>query len=352
MGNVIICATNEIGVDGIPEEIRILPLGHVHSQKGEFIVDEESFKMIQKEFTDRKLDKVIDYEHQTLSNVQAPAGGWIKSFGKTEDAIVAKVEWTPKAMEYLQNKEYRYLSPVIVVRPSDQKVRAIHSVALTNTPAIDGMFAIANSLDIENDDDVNETGGSKMELLELIKLLGMEENATEDQVKKALEALATAKGKEAEAGKEAGKTEDKDGEKPELVANSTILNLLNLSEGAKTEEVAATILSLKSGTANVEMMALKQRLDKKEAEESVALAKSSGKISAAQTEWALAYALKDPVGFANFAKIAPQTVPIGKLDIADAPAATVITNEDMKVLKNLGLSKEDIKKYINKEGTE
>ena len=52
-------------------------------------------------------------------------------------------------------KEYRYLSPVVLVRKRDQKATAIHSVALTNTPAIDGMFALVNSLDIE---DISEGG--------------------------------------------------------------------------------------------------------------------------------------------------------------------------------------------------
>ena len=74
-------------------------------------MDDESFELIRKQFKDRKLDLVIDYEHQTLSDVQAPAGGWIKDLYKGEDAIIAKVEWTPKAAEYLKNKEYRYLSP-------------------------------------------------------------------------------------------------------------------------------------------------------------------------------------------------------------------------------------------------
>lgn len=139
MAKLIACAGQGVELSGVPTEIKILPLGRVHSQKGDFNVDDESFELIRKQFKDRKLDLVIDYEHQTLSDVQAPAGGWIKDLYKGEDAIIAKVEWTPKAAEYLKNKEYRYLSPVVLVRKRDQKATAIHSVALTNTPAIDGM---------------------------------------------------------------------------------------------------------------------------------------------------------------------------------------------------------------------
>ena len=168
MAKLIACAGQGVELSGVPTEIKILPLGRVHSQKGDFTVDDESFELIRKQFKDRKLDLVIDYEHQTLSDVQAPAGGWIKDLYKGEDAIIAKVEWTARAAEYLKNKEYRYLSPVVLVRKRDQKAAAIHSVALTNTPAIDGMFALVNSLDIE---DISE-GGNIMDLKELAKVIG------------------------------------------------------------------------------------------------------------------------------------------------------------------------------------
>ena len=188
MAKLIACAGQGVELSGVPTEIKILPLGRVHSQKGDFNVDDESFELIRKQFKDRKLDLVIDYEHQTLSDVQAPAGGWIKDLYKGEDAIIAKVEWTPKAAEYLKNKEYRYLSPVVLVRKRDQKATAIHSVALTNTPAIDGMFALVNSLDIE---DISE-GGNIMDLKELAKALGLPETATEEEIKKAVEDAAKA----------------------------------------------------------------------------------------------------------------------------------------------------------------
>ena len=183
--------------------------------------------------------------------MQAPAGGWIKDLYKGEDAIIAKVEWTPKAAEYLKNKEYRYLSPVVLVRKRDQKATAIHSVALTNTPAIDGMFALVNSLDIE---DISE-GGNIMDLKELAKALGLPETATEEEIKKAVEDAAKAAEKLKEMdGKKPGEGDGKPGDgepKPEgadMVANSTILSMLGLKADAKTEDVAASIMALKAGT--------------------------------------------------------------------------------------------------------
>lgn len=351
MAKLIACAGEGIELSGVPTEIKILPLGRVHSQKGDFNVDEESFELIRKQFKDRKLDLVIDYEHQTLSDVQAPAGGWIKELYKGEDAIIAKVEWTAKAAEYLKNKEYRYLSPVVLVRKRDQKATAIHSVALTNTPAIDGMFALVNSLDIE---DISE-GGNIMDLKELAKALGLPETATEEEIKKAVEDAAKAAERLKEM--EEKKPEDKPGEggKPqevaEVVANSTILSMLGLKEGAKTEDVAASIMALKTGTPDTqaELLALKQRMQERDADEEVQKALKAGKITAAQSGWAKSYALKDMEGFKGFVEKAPVVVPPGKLELKDAPAAPGSDEVDVAILKNMGVSMEDVKKYGGKE---
>ena len=48
-----------------PEFIRVLPLGHVSSEKGNFLVDNESFHMMKDHMKHRAIDIVIDYEHQT-----------------------------------------------------------------------------------------------------------------------------------------------------------------------------------------------------------------------------------------------------------------------------------------------
>ena len=180
MDELIMLSAAESGLSKVPSEIKILPLGTVSSRKGTFLVDDRSVEMILKDFRGRKLDLVIDYEHQTLMNVQAPAGGWITELYKGPDAIVAKVEWTPKALEYLKNREYRYLSPVIKVQ-KDGRVSAIQSVALTNTPAIDGMFAMCK-------DNTEMKGENEMDLKKLAAILGLPEGATEADVENALKA--------------------------------------------------------------------------------------------------------------------------------------------------------------------
>lgn len=351
MSKLIVCAGEGVEVSGIPTEIRILPLGRVHSQKGDFLVDDESVDLIRKQFKDRRIDIVIDYEHQTLSDVQAPAGGWIKDIYKGEDAVIAKVEWTAKATEYLKNKEYRYLSPVVLVRKNDQRATAIHSVALTNTPAIDGMFALVNSLDIND----AQEGGIIMDLKELAKTLGLPDTATEEEVKMAVEEAckAAAKANDDEAKNNSSEENGDNTSTPagaDIVANSTILKLLGLEEDAKTEDVAASIVALKTGSNDVQamVMALKAKLEKKEADETVEIALKEGKITAAQKEWATEYALKDPNGFKKFMDKAVSVVPQGKLMLKDAPTQKT-ENVDIAILKNCGVSIEDVKKYLDKK---
>ena len=326
MENQIMYALEGLNVSEAPDEIKILPLGTVHSQKGDFVVDDESFDLINRHFENRGLDLVIDYEHQTLKDVQAPAGGGIQKLVKTNDAIAAQVEWTAKAKQYLENKEYKYLSPVVICRKSDGKAVALHSVALTNTPAIDGMFALVNSIDISSPDGAE--GGNSMELKKIVALLGLPADATEADVEKAIQEL-----------KKQEKTE-------EVVANKTIMDLLELKGDAKTEDVAAKIMELK-GTADKTkdemILELKRRMDERDAEELVTMALKQGKISAAQKAWAKEYALKDAEGFQAFVAKAPAVVPIGKTGSAGYQKEETDTELDPKILKNLGVSMEDIK---------
>lgn len=336
--NYIYALTNDIGQ--CPEEVKILPVGTVNSEKGDFIVDQESYKEMKAEMQRRGIDIVIDYEHQTLKNVQAPAGGWVKDLIYTPEAIVAKVEWTPKAKEYLKNKEYRYLSPVVLTRKSDSKAVVLHSLALTNTPAINGMFAIVNSVDFDTYN--TPTGGKEMDLQRIKELLGLPAETPEEDVMNALVKVL-------EKVKDA--PDPKPEEDKEVVANSVILGLLELPADSKTEDVTTKIMALKAGASqrDQEMKETLERLKQKEADDAVMMALKAGKITAAQKDWAKEYALKDRKGFDSFVEKAPAVVPVGKLDTTEAPKNKEKVEVDEFILKATGLSKEDLEKYADKE---
>lgn len=347
MHDFLTLKSREMEVGGAPEIISVLPMGHVKSAKGEFDVDEESFAAMKAQIAQRGVDLVVDYEHQTLTGEQAPAAGWVKELFLDDGQIKARVEWTDRAKEYLSNKEYRYLSPVITVRKSDNKAMGMHSIALTNTPAIENMEAIVNSLNFEG-------GQNTMDFLkELAKLLGLGEDATEEQVMEALKAcLEENKSlkENAEAGKQTPTEEDK------VVANKEVCELLGLKAGAPTADVAAAIMALKGGIVGgvnlaEQVKTLEARLADRDAEEAVEMALKAGKITPAQRDWAKGYALKNLDDFRGFVEKAPQVVPMGEIGGSETlPLKNgEIDEATMLVCKQLGISAEDVKKYGMKE---
>jgi len=226
----IICEA-PVGIDA-PTRVLILPWGNVVSTRGSFTVDEESVRLIVEDFKSRRIDMLFDYEHQSLGGEfaspdgRAPAAGWIKALEAVPgEGIYAQVEWTDRAKEFLQAKEYRYLSPVVGVRKKDQKAVLIITVGLTNTPAISGIPAIVNA----------DGGKSPMneheQLLAKLKELapGLAADADEAAVIKALKnRLAKPPAEEAQA-----------------EFRAAVCKVLGLKDDADAKAVAEAIASIK-----------------------------------------------------------------------------------------------------------
>lgn len=314
-----------------PREIQILPYGLVKSQRGDFLVDDESVRLVLEHFARHINDLVIDYEHQTLADVEAPAAGWIKRLiDRGTDGVWAEVEWTPRATEYLNNREYRYLSPVVGIRRSDNRAIYIHSAALTNVPAIDGMVpVIANNQGVGPEEEENN-----MEILARLRdALALDSAADDNAIVQAVTALKA----KADAA-------------TEVVANKEILAMLELEEVATVDQVKGKILALKNPSGYVSAQQyneLKARLDDRDAEDLVELALTSGKIAPASKEWLKEYALKDPAGAKAFVESAPQVVPLGKIARAENPGASSGPEDDAQamVCKSLGVTAEQVAKW-------
>lgn len=344
MHDFLTLKSKEMEVGGAPEIISVLPLGHVKSAKGEFDVDGESFAAMKAQIAQRGVDLVVDYEHQTLTGEQAPAAGWVKELFLDDGQIKARVEWTDRAKAYLSNREYRYLSPVITVRKADNKAMGLHSIALTNTPAIEHMEAIVNSLNFEG-------GQNAMEIMkELAKLLGLGEDATEEQVKEALKDCLEENKSLKESAAEAAKQQPPEDDK--VVANKEVCELLGLKAGAATADVAAAIMALKSGNIGgvnlvEQVKSLESKLADRDAEEAVEMALKAGKIIPAQREWAKGYALKNLEDFKGFVEKAPQVVPMGDVGGSEPLALKrdEVDEATLLVCKQLGISAEDVKQY-------
>lgn len=325
MDPVIVFICKEL--DGnVPTEIQVIPYGKIDTPKGPFAVDDESVTAVINAFDTQKNQMVIDYEHQTLMGTEAPAAGWIaKLINKGKEGIWAAVEWTDRAKQYLINKEYKYVSPVLLTRKSDNKVIRLINVALTNQPNIDGMVPLVNKYDlkIKKEEPV---------MKEILKRLGLSETATEQDVIAAINKLA---------------------EPVQIVANKSVLAALGLGETATEAEITGTIMAMKQSHSRVVDLAqqladLKKNIGEKDANDLVTMAMKEGKITPAQKEWAEKYAKDDLEGFKVFVAKAPVVVVMGKVVGEDKPAEGAIDEVQLAVNKQMGIDTETFKKY-NKE---
>ena len=184
----------------------------------------------------------------------------------------------------------------------------------------------------------------------LAALLGLGEDATEEQVAEALKACVEENKSLKESAAEAGKQQPPEDDK--VVANKEVCELLGLKAGAATADVAAAIMALKGGNIGgvnlvEQVKSLEAKLADRDAEEAVELALKAGKITPAQRDWAKGYALKSLDDFRGFVEKAPQVVPMGTVGGSEPLA---LKNEELDeatllVCKQLGISAEDVKKY-------
>lgn len=142
---------------------------------------------------------VVDYEHQSLNaeaNGQpAPAAGWIDPGAvsyRPGEGLVAAVRWTAKAAAMIDAREIAFVSPALVYDKTTGAVLDLHSVALTNTPAVQGMrplAALAERLGYSLPFDPPED--TPMDLAALRSLLGLPDDADLAAIQQAVTALKT-----------------------------------------------------------------------------------------------------------------------------------------------------------------
>jgi phage I-like protein len=294
----------------VPEWVLVLPLGRVESSKGTFVVDAAGCRAITAQVAALGRDLVVDYEHQTLGGGEAPAAGWIKEFALRDDGLWARVEWTERGAGRIAAREYRYLSPTISVDKKTRRVVGLHSVALTNDPAIKNMRPIANRRAAEEEDGMDE----------LRKALGLAEGATEQDVVDSVKSL--------------------------VALSASAREALALPAEAGAAELRGAVLALKNPAGYVpraEFVALKERLDRGEAAALVERALAEGKITPATKAWAESYALKDRAGFDAFVTAAPVVVPLGRQAATESPASGGVTEADEAVCRQLGIAPSAVK---------
>lgn len=322
-----------------PKSFLLCPYGEQHYTKDgkedAFRFSPESADRVIREFHSRARDLVIDYEHQTLTGGKAPAAGWISDLEKTEKGLAAKVNyWTDAAADLLQKREYRYFSPTFLM--SGKEVTALHSVALTNHPAMHGVAALAakDTAIINQPENPGKTKGNNMTKTELAlrKLLGDTALALSDETD----------------GQTAARIEALAEELPELRDKKNIAEevkkLLGVPETAGKDEILA---ALKAELEKTEKLEADAEEAKKDLVLSDALAKN--KITAAEKT---VLAKLDLATLNDLVKAKPENaaVPGAPLPEPDKKKeAAALTDEEKKIALTMGLTEEEFAK-AKKEG--
>lgn len=142
---------------------------------GPFKLELKDLEQIKVNFENGNIDIVVDFEHSSLWNEQAPATGWIKELYIKDDELWAKVSWLKEALELIQSEKYKYVSPVFnqhtVEQVSGEDIGwSLHSVALTNRPFLEELGeVIANNKQIQNKGDGNMNAEEKKKMDDLEK---------------------------------------------------------------------------------------------------------------------------------------------------------------------------------------
>jgi phage I-like protein len=264
-------------VDGVisrlPGRILLVPWGWVRSTNGDFLVDEAGAAAVLHEFQRHATDLVIDYEHQSLGGRYAspsglaPAAGWVTSLEIDPGVgIWGQVRWTPAAARRVLRREYRFLSPVVIVHRENRKVMALDSAALTNRPAIAGMRSVLQQ--------AKEAQGMAREQV------GSQEGGQQAN--------------QAQAGEVTMQEQCKQ-----------LRLLLSLDGQVEQAEVMRQACS--------RLTDLLEQARQREAQERVSCAMQAGKVCEAQKEWAARYALRDLPGFEEWVRQAPVLVPLQRV---------------------------------------
>lgn len=135
-------------------DLHLLPAGPFRAVDGRptdaphWVLPPDRAAALSTQIAARKTARVIDYEHQTLhaerNGQPAPAAGWFHRVEWRADGLHAPdVEWTARAAQQIAAREYRYLSPVFTYHPGTGEIVDLLHAALTNTPALDDLSAVA-----------------------------------------------------------------------------------------------------------------------------------------------------------------------------------------------------------------
>lgn len=238
--------------------VRLSPPNTVKSKNGNYVLDKESWALIEAEFRSHGAKPPIDLEHESEMENLPPkdmigALGWIEELEFNErEGLIAQVKWNEEGRSRILADRVRYISPVFNLRRSDRKAVRLKSAGLTILPAIEGMERVAAKETNEVDKlaagqrkDVNMMG----EMSTIAGKLGLAADATVEDIMQKIGTLMM-------KGEGTANSEGKAG--PEMSAALLVANAARTALGLKPDagesEVILAVNSLKQGKESLTAM--------------------------------------------------------------------------------------------------
>ncbi|MFA5731856.1 MAG: phage protease [Acidithiobacillus sp.] len=270
-----------------------------HPIHGEIEIKEEDLGLFVKSFNDnvRGIDISIDLEHG-ITDKKGAAAGWIRRLDKKGNSLYANIEWTELGEEVVKSGQYKYFSPEFKFSYKDNETGKVYQNVLlggglTNRPFIKGMQEVVlMSEDVSkelNDSITTIKEENKVMDKELLKSLKLSEDATQEDVDKAVKEQL-----------EKAKKLSEDNE--ELTKKVSNLETDKTKADAEVVKLSEQVKTLTDGKTDVEKenIKLSERLDnvektlvEKEWEAIETVALSEGKMTKPMAEKYKALYLKD-----------------------------------------------------------
>ena len=146
-------------------------------------------------------DVLVDVDHASARGGSTEAAAWCNSLEVDDNGLQGVFNLTPKGLELVKNRSYRFVSPGWTLSPDGTPV-SLCSVALTNRPNLPVKPVVnADGTGGQDPEDPNSRKDNpEMDIKKLAAALGLPETATEEEVLAAIKAM---KDREAQAAAEA-----------------------------------------------------------------------------------------------------------------------------------------------------
>jgi len=295
-----------------------------------------------------------DYFHASLkaegTGSKAPASGWIdpETLALESNGIWADVQWTADAAAAIRNKEYKYLSPVFAVNSQTQTIMALKGFGLTHYPNLGDLTPVANAQNPTNPTTKENAMDEVMkEFIERLRYtLNLPALATADEMAKELDKVI--------ASLRSNTQIEANNQNPTLVEIATAITAHVASQAQAIEsnsqmDATTFVPRTEFDRIQTDLNAILSERENNRVELEVNAALEKGVIAPASLAWAKDYCRKDAEGFAQFAANSAPVVPLGTEANSQQHGSTVLSEEEIAVCSQLGLSQADYLKSKNSE---